>query len=181
MNEEKSIYIILSQPGTMISKALKFFTGDEYNHSSIALDSSLTKMYSFGRRNLYNPFKGGFIQESIHTGIFARFEKTKALVLEIKVSSDVYYKVKSMIEYLAENKVKFRYNYLGVLLALFKKNHTPKYKFYCSQFVRSCLSLFHISNADKLPKVAKPIDFLKLENKEIIYKGMLKNYSCVRV
>lgn len=179
MENEKSIYIILSQTGTMFSRALKFFTGAEYNHSSISLTPDLEKMYSFGRLNPYNPFIGGFVQEGIHTGTFARFYNTKAMVLEVKVDLDTYNKLKNMIEYLDEHKVKFHYNYWGVVLACFKKNHSPKYKFYCSQFVRSCLSMFNISNANTLPKIIKPIDFLKLENKEIIYTGRLQNYSCV--
>ena len=61
--EEKSIYIILSQTGTMFSKALKVFTGAECNHSSISLSPTLDKMNSIGRLNPYNHFIGGFVQE----------------------------------------------------------------------------------------------------------------------
>ena len=50
--EEKSIYIILSQTGTMFSKALKVFTGAEYNH-----------------------FIGGFVQEWKNIGAFKLFQK----------------------------------------------------------------------------------------------------------
>ena len=98
--EDKSIYIILSQTGTMFSKALKFFTGAEYNHASISLSPTLNKMYSFGRLNPYNPFIGGFVQEGKDIGTFKRFSKTKAMVLEIKINCDQYEKIKFMIEYL---------------------------------------------------------------------------------
>ena len=174
--EDKSIYIILSQTGTMFSKALKFFTGAEYNHASISLSPTLNKMYSFGRLNPYNPFIGGFVQEGKDIGTFKRFSKTKAMVLEIKINCDQYEKIKFMIEYLSKNKIQFKYNYLGVFFALFRKDYEVKHRYYCSQFVRACLVYLGIENADNLPKIIKPIDFLKLQNKIILYKKFLKNY-----
>ncbi|MBE5741053.1 MAG: hypothetical protein E7351_00765 [Clostridiales bacterium] len=174
---ERSVYLVLSQPGTFISKMLKFFTHDEYNHVSISLSPTLDKMYSFGRRNLYNPFTGGFIEEGKDSGIFKRFGDTKALVLEIKVKEEEYYNIKYFIDYFVRHKTEFKYNYFGVICAYFKKNHEARKKFYCSQFVRACLAGFNIQNSDDLPKIIRPIDFLKLDNKNIIFKGLLKNYS----
>lgn len=176
---EKSVYIILSQTGTMFSKALKFFTRARYNHASIALTPDLEVMYSFGRLNPYNPFVGGFVQEGKNVGTFKRFYKTEALVLELKVSPEQYNSIKFFIEYVHKNKVKFHYNYLGVLGACFKKNVEPKYSYYCSQFVRACLAYFDIENSASLPHIIKPIDFLKLNNKHVIYEGLLKNYKFV--
>ena len=176
---ERSIYIILSQTGTMFSRALKFFTGAEYNHASISLSPTLDKMYSFGRLNPYNPFIGGFVQEGKNIGTFKRFTKTKAMVLELKITDEQYDKIKFMINYLSENKIQFKYNYLGVIYACFKKNHEAVHRYYCSQFVRACLVYLGIENADNLPKIIKPIDFLKLQNKIILYKGFLKNYSII--
>ncbi len=174
---EKSVYLILSQTGTMFSRALKFFTGAKYNHSSISLSPTLEPMYSFGRLNPYNPFIGGFVREGINTGTFKRFDKTTAIVLEIKVSEEKYNGLKSLIDYIENNKLKFHYNYLGVLYACFKRNHAPKNRFYCSQFVRTCLTAFDIENASELPEIIKPIDFMKLNNKRIVYSGVLKNYN----
>jgi len=36
--------------------------------------------------------------------------------------------------------------------------------------------VFDVENAYELPNIIKPIDFLKLNNKNIIYQGFLKNY-----
>ncbi len=177
--EDKSIYLVLSQTGTVFSRALKFFTGAKYNHASISLSPTLDKMYSFGRLNPYNPFIGGFVEEGINIGTFKRFYKTTAMVLEVKVSEEKYNGIKSLIDYVNKNKVKFHYNYLGILCACFKKNHAPKNRFYCSQFVLACLTAFDIDNARELPKVIKPIDFMKLNNKRVIYRGVLKNYNKV--
>lgn len=79
----QQLYIVLSQTGTMLSRILKFITGAEYNHSSISLSADLTQMYSFGRRNPYNPFLGGFVKESPHTGTFRRFQGTKVIIFAV--------------------------------------------------------------------------------------------------
>lgn len=173
---EKSVYVVLSQTGTMFSRALKFFTRAEYNHSSISLTPTLEKMYSFGRLNPYNPFIGGFVEEGKNIGTFKRFYKTTAMVLEFKVSEEKYNAIKYFIEYFQKNKGEFHYNYLGVLFACFKKYHTSSKRFYCSEFVKACLETFDIENANELPKIVKPIDFLNLNNKNIVYTGELQNY-----
>lgn len=175
--EEKSLYIVLSQTGTIFSRVLKFFTRAEYNHASIALTPTLEKMYSYGRLNPYNPFIGGFVEEGKDIGTFKRFNKTIVKVMEIKVTVQEYEGIKNYIEYMEKNKIKFHYNYSGIFLAMFKKHHAPKNKFYCSQFVKECLTSQNIQNSATLPKIIKPIDFLKLTNKRIIYTGLLTNYN----
>ncbi len=174
---EKSIYVVLSQTGTMFSRALKFFTHAEYNHASISLTPTLEKMYSFGRLNPYNPFVGGFVEEGINKGTFKRFYKTKAMVIEFKISEEKYQAVEYFIEYFKNHNTEFHYNYLGVLFACFKKYRPSQKRFYCSEFVKTCLETFNIENASGLPQIIKPIDFLKLNNKHIVYKGVLRNYS----
>ena len=172
----KNIYIVLSQTGTVFSKALKFFTRAEYNHASISLTPTLETMYSFGRLNPNNPFIGGFVEEGKNKGTFKRFENTQAMVIQIAVSEEKFNSIKYFIEYFDKNQHSFHYNYLGILLAMFRKNHESGKRYYCSQFVRACLALFDIENAVELPKIIKPIDFLKLNNKDIIYEGLLRNY-----
>ena len=175
----KSIYVVLSQTGTMFSRALKLFTRAEFNHASISLTPTLEKMYSFGRLNPYNPFIGGFVEEGKSKGTFMRFQKTKALVLEFSIEEEKFNKIKWFIDYFQEHQNEFRYNYLGIVCACFKKYHKSAKRFYCSEFVKTCLETFEIENAGKLPKIIKPIDFLKLNNKNIIYEGVLQNYTAI--
>ena len=52
---KKKIYIVLTYSGTILSRIIRAYTGDEYSHVSIALDKDLEEMYSFGRLNPYNP------------------------------------------------------------------------------------------------------------------------------
>lgn len=173
----KKIYIILSQTGALTSKVLKLFTKDNYNHVSIALSPTLKEMYSFGRKYAYFPFIGGFVEEGKDIGTFQRFANTEVMVLELSVTIEEYNAVKYFIQYFIAHKKNFRYSYLGVFLALFNKQQKSTKKFYCSQFVKLCLTLFNIDNSKDLPNVVKPIDFLKLKSKKVIYSGLLRNYK----
>ena len=86
----RSIYLVMSQTGSILSKTIKKVTGDEYNHISISLDDKLNCMYSFGRKYTYNPFIGVFVVESINKGAFLRFNKTKCKVIEVVLTEEQY-------------------------------------------------------------------------------------------
>ena len=66
----KTIYIVLTDTGTLLSKAIGMYTRTDLNHASIAFDEQLTEMYSFGRKQRHNPFIGGFVKENAADGIF---------------------------------------------------------------------------------------------------------------
>ena len=97
-NQNKQLYIVISQTGTLLSRILKQITGAEYNHASISLSRDLERMYSFGRRHPYNPFWGGFVIESPRTGTFKRFSETKVLVLSVSVTEEQHAELKEMLD-----------------------------------------------------------------------------------
>ena len=86
----KQIFIVISQTGTVLSRILKRVTGAEYNHASLSLSPDLKKMYSFGRRHPYNPFWGGFVIESPHAGTLRRFSNTTAVILAVEITEERY-------------------------------------------------------------------------------------------
>lgn len=174
---KRKIYVVISQPTTCLAKCLCFLSRQKYNHVSLALTPTLDEMYSFGRRTLRNPFNGGFIQESINGGIFKQLPKTQAIVLALDVSETAYHDIQDLINSMLQEKHKFNYNYWGLFLAWFRKNYETEYRMYCSQFVRKCLTPHNIGDVKALPKSIRPMDFLKLKNKRIIYTGLLKDFA----
>lgn len=50
MTVNRDIYIVLTGTGTAFSGIIKWFTKAELNHASIAFDSELREVYSFGRK-----------------------------------------------------------------------------------------------------------------------------------
>ena len=107
----KRIYIILTYTGTILSRIIKYYTKDEFSHVSIALDSELRHMYSFGRLNPYNPFWAGFVHERINSGTFKRFSNTRAkiysVVFKIKIKFPKSFYCAEFVKYvLDEAKIK---------------------------------------------------------------------------
>lgn len=56
MNRDVEIYVLLTNTGTLFSKTIRWYTKNMLNHASIAFDSDLNEVYSFGRKNPSNPF-----------------------------------------------------------------------------------------------------------------------------
>lgn len=176
MEEKRHLYIVISQTGTILSRALKILTGAQYNHSSISLSSDLQQMYSFGRRNPYNPFWGGFVKESPDTGTFKRFYKTEAVILEVDISQDKYEELCNLISEMRSEREEYHYNYLGVFLGAFNVNRKADKKFYCSEFVKDILVKGEVEGVDDLPEIIQPIHFLQLSHRQV-YEGRLREYN----
>lgn len=176
VTDTKNIYIVVSQSGSFPSRFLKLFTNAKYNHVSIALDKNCKEMYSYGRRYAYYPFWGGFVCESASTGLFKRFPKTEVVVLEMALDAQKHQKISKAIDDMKLNKKKLKYNYFGLILAFFKKEHRFKNKFYCSEFVKYILRDFDVLSGEDLSGVLQPIHFLKLPLNEV-YKGTLIEYT----
>lgn len=169
----KKIYIVLSQTGTVLSRLLHFITKKPYNHSSLSLNPELTRMYSFGRRNAYNPVWAGFVKESPHFGTFKRFPKTEIAVLALDVSEEVYAKVESHMEEMFSRRKKLHYNITGLVLAAFHVHYKPQNCYYCSEFVREVLVENDIEGADRFEPIIHPVDFLSLPGATVVYRGKL--------
>ena len=86
----KKIYIILTVTGTWLSRLIKMYTKDEFSHVSIALDSKLNEMYSFGRLKPYNPFIAGFVHERKNKGTFKRFFNTSCVIYELEIEDEQF-------------------------------------------------------------------------------------------
>ena len=174
----KSIYLVMSQTGTVLSRTIKFISGKQYNHVSISLSENLDYMYSFGRKHPYNPFIGSFVVEGIDIGIFLRFKGTTCKVIKIEVTDMQYESLCSNLYDMIKNSSKYRYNLLGLCMAAFNVHVTFDNKFYCSEFVKYILEKSGI-DVSMLPSIVHPTDFMNMDN-VLLYEGVLRNYSCTR-
>jgi len=177
---EKHVYIVISQTGTLLSRFLKLVTKAEYNHASISLVPDLSTMYSFGRKNPYNPFWAGFVTESARFGTFKRFSKTRIVVLDIAVSEDQYLAISRRIQIMSTLKQHYHYNYLGLWLAGLRICYRQKRCFYCSEFVKDLLEKQEIKGVNQMNPIVQPIHFLALPTAQQIYSGFLQDYRFVR-
>lgn len=170
----KKIYIVLSQTGTLFSRALRVYTKDPYNHASLSFDKNLHTMYSFGRKSRYNIFNSGFVLENFNNGLYRFFPNASCQVLEVSVTQAEYDSMLEAVELFYDNIDAYRYNILGIVgfmvgLRLGRKNH-----FFCSQFVSQIL--METDMWDRIPEFTKPMDFRDLPNVRIIYEGNILEY-----
>lgn len=176
MRQNKKIYIIISQTGTILSRILKLITGKTYNHASISLDKELDEMYSFGRLNPYNPFWGGFVHESIYYGTFKRFYNTESLILEIDVDDKEFEKLRDIIYNIDNNKKFYKYNTAGLILCAIHIPYHRERSYYCSEFVKDMLVQTSIIDSKDLPSMIHPMDFLSIPHNNV-YQGKLRDYT----
>lgn len=177
LQSDMAIYLVLSQSGSILSRILKHVTKAKYNHISISLDENMQHMYSFSRRNAYNPVWGGFMMESPFFGAMRRFRNTTGIIMRIPVSEIQYHDLKNFLTQMYAEKEKYHYNISGLILASLGIVYHPKNKYYCSEFVRDTLEKFQIVDQNFFNPITIPEDFLQLEKIEIIYIGNLREYA----
>lgn len=172
--EKRYLYIVLTRPNTAISKLIRFFKNDEYTHAAISLDKELDHMYSFGRKNAYNPFIGKFKQENINKGLYKICKTLPGVILEVEASEQQYEKAKSLIAHFVSNSNRYKYNYMGLYYSLFNKASHDEHRFLCSEFVYYILNESGIADFKISRNLVRPQNLLKIKS-SIIYKGNLKD------
>ncbi|MCQ4087887.1 hypothetical protein [Saccharibacillus sp. JS10] len=177
MTESRSIYILLTNTGTLFTKMIQVYTRAPYNHASISFDRELTELYSFGRKNPYNPVDGGFVREDIRTGTFSRYPNTACVIYKIEVSEREEAKMRRVLNVFIRSREKYLYNLLGIVGVALKEPVEFSNSYFCSQFVAEILHRSGIKIWNKLPALVTPDDFRQSERMELIYEGLLKSYQ----
>lgn len=177
--DDKYIYIVLSRTGTTFSNVIALFTQKEYSHVSISLDSSFTKMFSFGRKIPSKVLPAGLVEENLYDGVFALYPKSRCLIYKVKVTKEQYNYLNNSINNFFENKDNYKYSVLGTVTAYFNIPVKREYYYFCSQFIAELLIDSGIYKTDKLPEVIKPMDLMEIENKIFVYEGIIneENYQ----
>ncbi|WP_347549740.1 hypothetical protein ABFG93_19895 [Pseudalkalibacillus hwajinpoensis] len=176
----KTVYILLSDTGTLFTKSIKKYTKAPYNHASLAFDRDLSDMYSFGRKNPTNPLYGGFVKEDILTGTYRKYPKTTCVIYELIVTERDVQKMRRLLEIFIKNRERFLYNLLGVVGVSMNEPIEFSNSYFCSQFVAEVLHRSGIRLWDKLPALVTPDDFRKSDRLSLIYEGNLFEYEPIK-
>ena len=172
--ENYRIYVVLTKTNTILSRLIGIIKNDEYTHASISLNKNLETMYSFGRRNKYNPFIGRFVKENLDEGVFGLQKNLKGLVLELKVTPEQYKKIEELLSEFIINSNNYRYNYFGLVNSVLNIEAYSNDCFLCSEFVYYILYECGVANLNKPRNLVRPVDLLKL-NGQVVFKGYFKN------
>lgn len=175
-NENKSIYLMLSYTGTLLSRIVKVCTLREYSHISVALDLEFDSLYSFGRLQPRNPFSGGFVKEEITSGTYKVFKNTRCKIVELEVTSKQYEDIKRVIDDFLNEKNQYKFNVVGLIGTMVNRPVNREYHYFCSQFVAKALTDSNIHDFGKDIGLVKPIEFALIPNLKTIFEGKLSEY-----
>lgn len=173
----KNIYIVVSQTGSIVSRIIRWVTGDKYTHAAISFDEDLSEMYSFGRIYPNNPVIGGFVKESPAYGTMKKFRMADIVVIKLSVLEEKYREINEYIASMYAERKKYHYNYIGLFLARHGLHYKRTNYFYCSEFVKDLLERFHLIGDKEFGDVVRPIELLNLKEGEIVYQGKLCEFA----
>lgn len=175
--EQHTLYILLSDTGTILSRVIKTYTRMPLNHASIAFDPGMQEVYSFGRKNPRNPLSGGFVQENVFGDPFiTKSRATECALYRCHVSSLVYVQLRQQMAQMLRMKQAYKYNFVGLFAVALRLELQRENAYFCSQFVSS------IFEQSGFPLVAKPAclclpsDFEKSQQLQLVYRGNLREY-----
>ena len=153
----KTIYILLTRSGTLLSKLVYSVTGANYTHASLAFDEDLSCLYSSTRKNGYTMFPAGPSRE----------------YLDREVSEEAYIRARRRANHMMAHGKLYRFNVLGLVLCAMHIRWRRRRHYFCSQFVGEVLEK---SGALELPKhstLMHPNDYTTLQDLHCVYEGRL--------
>ena len=169
----EKIYIVLTDTGTLLSKAIGLYTRKDLNHASIAFDEELNEMYSFGRKQRHNPFVGGFVKENAAEGIF---READCMIFSCQVSDEQYHRMRNKIRQIERCKEQYRYNFIGLFGVAFNIGIQRNRAFFCSQFVATVVNEGGVPMFTIKPNLVQPHHFTKVPFLIQEFEGNLRTY-----
>ena len=169
----KTIYILLTRSGTLLSKLVYAVTGASYTHASMAFDEELNCLYSSTRKNGYTMFPAGPSKEYLNKGVFRLRGDAPCALYALEVTDDAYVRARRRAEHMMARGELYRFNTLGLILCALHIRWQRRRHYFCSQFVSEVLQK---SGALELPKpstLMHPSDYAELPELHCLYRGTL--------
>ncbi|NQX49075.1 hypothetical protein HQN87_27495 [Paenibacillus tritici] len=173
MTANRDIYIVLTGTGTAFSGLIKWFTKAELNHASIAFDSELREVYSFGRKKVYNPFIAGLIHEDF---VHPFYSSADCAIYQLRVTTEEYDTMYNHVQGMMQNQERYKYHLLGLVGVLLNIRIDRENAFFCSQFVASVFEETAVHPVAKPSCFVTPEDFASSLCAHKIFSGKLSYY-----
>lgn len=166
------IYVLLTDTKTGFSKISRLVTGDPYNHVSLTFDEEFSEIYTYALVN-NNGLKGGLKLEDREVLRGSRYS-----LYRIDATKEAYEIVREKVREIERTPQLTRYNHLGLINAIFKKDifkSEDTMKMICSEFVLSILNAAGIQLFKKKKYSSlRPYDFVKSKLLKFVRRGVIK-------
>ncbi|SFC40971.1 hypothetical protein SAMN04488102_10676 [Alkalibacterium subtropicum] len=167
------VYLIETKNQTVLSHGIRLFSKQPYNHLSIALEASLSRVYSFGRRHPSNPLIAGFAREDFSHPFYSQ---SLGRVYALSVSDEEWQTIALQLDFFETHPLDWHYNLLGLVPAYFHYSWERSDHFFCSEFVATLLQAAGILSPYMQPNLMHPRDVIDAVHPVCIYDGHLQEY-----
>ncbi len=167
----QTIYILLTNTGTYLSRAIHFLTRADYTHASMSFEENLQPLYSFSRKYVYLPLPAGLHNEPLDLGFFKKHSKIPCAVYKLEVDKETYLAAKSEVEEMLKSAKHYRFSILGLVLCGCRIPLNRRRHYFCSQFVSHILNTANAVELPHRPSLMRPNDYTKIESLECVFKG----------
>jgi hypothetical protein len=177
------VFVVMSHSESFISTVIRKITKQSYSHASVAFDTSLKNMYSFGSGKLsrVNYLVGGFAKEDFKDFSLFAADTGYTMYVSFVTEADRDAMLAKLKELSDKNATKeLKYNFIGLLFNAFNKAHDSSDTFFCSQFVDVILKAGNVGFAHK-SSLVRPGDFVRLKSFQFVTRGVSANYSQEKV
>lgn len=170
------VYLLLTDTESILSQTIKQFTKQKYNHCSLAFDPELQQTYSFGRKQPWNPFNGGFVQEDLSADFFLSAD---CAIYSLSVTVEQRELMLAFIHELDLQKEDMKYNLLGLFTAFFEIEWEREHHYFCSEFVATTLATAGVLQPIKPLSFITPYDLIENLPLEFVFEGTIYQYTQV--
>ena len=172
------IYIVVSWCNSIPDKVISAVTRCRYCHAALALDSSLTKLYSFNLLNHEKQKGGGFSIETLQRYL-NDYEDSLMAVFTIFLDEFTFESLKKNINWFIEHTKETAYSFLNIIAYGLHLPIQFTNRMVCSQFVDNILKRVGVDVTGKRSSQVSAATFYK-SNSEYIYKcyeGEIKKFK----
>ena len=169
----KTIYILLTRSGTLLSKLVYAVTGASYTHASMAFDEELDCLYSSTRKNGYTMFPAGPSKEYLNKGVFRLRGDAPCALYALEVTDEAYVRARRRAEHMMARGELYRFNTLGLILCALHIRWQRRRHYFCSQFVSEVLQKSGALDLPKPSTLMHPSDYAELPQLRCLYRGTL--------
>ena len=169
----KTIYILLTRSGTLLSNLVYAVTGANYTHASLAFDDELSCLYSSTRKNGYTMFPAGPSREYLNKGVFRLRGDAPCALYALDVTDEAYVRARRRAEHMMARGELYRFNTLGLILCALHIRWQRRRHYFCSQFVSEVLQKSGALDLPKPSTLMHPSDYAELPQLRCLYRGTL--------
>ena len=172
----KPVFIFLSFTNTPFGKAIRSFTGQEFSHASLSMDTTLKNMVSFGTKH---DGRLGFIQdESILDKGYINSKDAGYYALYMYMAPPEEYDIMQSVVNDFKDKVDdLKFSFKGCLNLILGKETHDDTQYFCSQFVSIVLSNANPKLINKDPSLITPGDLAQLSRFVKVSEGKINQYN----